>query len=548
MKLSMIVIDEAHTISVWGHDFRPAFRRIVNLVQLLPENLPVLATTATATKRVQRDIEKQIAGDIVSIRGNLMRENLHLFVIDVKSEDDKLIWLASKIKKINGSGIIYTGTRVNTEIYSRWLNYSGISSVEYNAGLDPDSRKEIESGLMSNRWKCIISTNALGMGIDKPDIRFIIHTQIPQSPIHYYQEIGRAGRDGKPTYIILFFNSSQTENKVYEDAKLPMAFIEGGRPSINNYQKVIDALKKEPLGERELMKITNMKQTQIRVIKADLIEQGIAKEVLYGRSKKYEYQFNAPELNTKSFEELRLNKLRELDSMIEYIFTDKPRMRFLCEYLGDQRTFNHENCDNTTHKKLVIPRTEEILQKLREFRETYFPELIVESQNSNIINGIAASYYGVTTVGSTIHRCKYENGGDFPDFLLKLTLKAFRKKFGNQHFHYICYVPPTESGDLVKNFAEKLATVLNIPISHKLKKISATKPQKVFQNGYLKKENVKGVFQYDNPDELLGKSVLLFDDISDSGATIKEVGAFLTGCGAEIIAPLVIAKTVSGDI
>jgi len=548
MKLSMIVIDEAHTISVWGHDFRPAFRRIINLVQLLPKNLPVLATTATATKRVQQDIEKQISENIVTIRGNLMRENLHLFVIDVKSEDDKLIWLADNLSKIQGSGIIYTGTRVNTEIYSRWLNFLYISSVEYNAGLDGDSRKEIEAGLMSNKWKCIISTNALGMGIDKPDIRFIIHTQIPASPIHYYQEIGRAGRDGKPTYIILFFNSSLVDKNVYEDAQLPLAFIEGGRPSIRNYQKVIDALKIRPLGERELIKQTNLKQTQIRVIKADLVEQGIAKEVLYGRSKKYEYQFNAPTLNTQSFQELRENKLKELDSMIEYIFTTKSRMQFLCEYLGDKEITNLFNCDNTNHKKFTISKNKTISEKLVEFRETYFPELIVESNNSNIVNGVAASYYGVSSVGAAIHRCKYENGGDFPDFLLKLTLKAFRKKYGQQKFDYICYVPPTESGDLVKNFAEKLSSVLKIPISNKLKKITVTKPQKVFQNGYLKKDNVKAAFNYEAPLEIRGKSILLFDDIFDSGATMKELGLLLTNYGASIIAPLVIARTVGGDI
>ncbi|MFH1526038.1 MAG: RecQ family ATP-dependent DNA helicase, partial [Bacteroidota bacterium] len=548
MNLSMVVIDEAHTVSVWGHDFRPAFRRIINLVQLLPKNLPVLATTATATIRVQDDIEKQISGDIVTIRGNLIRENLHLFVIDVKSEDDKLIWLGNKISELKGNGIIYTGTRVNTEIYSRWLNFLNISSVEYNAGLDGDSRKEIEKGLMSNKWKCIISTNALGMGIDKPDIRFIIHSQIPASPIHYYQEIGRAGRDGQPTYIILFFNSAQDENNVFEDAKLPLAFIEGTKPSIPKYQSVIDALKIQPLGERELMKASNMKQNQIRVIKADLVDQGIIKEVLYGRSKKFEYQFNAPKLDTKPFYELREKKLKDLDSMIEYVFTQNSRMQFLCEYLGDISDREFSNCDNTYHKKFGVIQNKEMSEKLLEFRETYFPDLFVESKNSNVVNGVASSYYGVSNVGAAIHRCKYENGGDFPDFLLRLTLKAFRKKYGQQNFDYICYVPSTESGDLVKIFAEKLSAVLEIPISHKLKKISKTRPQKVFQNNYLKKDNVSGVFKYENAAELIGTSILLFDDIFDSGATIKEIGNLFTSYGAIKIAPLVIARTVGGDI
>jgi len=548
MNLSMVVIDEAHTISVWGHDFRPAFRRIINLVKLLPQNFPVLATTATATERVQKDIEQQISGKITTIRGSLIRENFELYVIKVSSEDEKMIWLAENLPKLNGTGIIYTGTRVNTQIYSRWFNFLGINTIEYNAGLDAESRKEIERGLMENKWKAVISTNALGMGIDKPDIRFIIHTQIPASPIHYYQEIGRAGRDGKPAKLILFYNNTKDENGIEEDYKLPKAFIDGGRPSLKNYQKVINALKQEPLGERQIMKATNLKQTQVRVIKADLIDQGIIKEVFYGRSKKYEYQFDAPELNTKPFEELRQQKLKELNSMIEYVNLTTSRMKFLCDYLGDKTPHSYQNCDNTNLPKLTISTNNQLQEKLKEFRETFFPILKVESKNSNIVNGVAASYYGVSSVGAAIHRSKYENGGDFPDFLLRLTLKAYRKHYGNEKFDYILYVPPTESGDLVKNFAQKLSKILKIPISHGLVKIAPTKPQKVFQNSYLKKENVSGKFKYRNPEEINGKSVILFDDIFDSGATIKEIGKLLTDYGVTKIAPLVIAKTVGGEL
>lgn len=548
MNLSMIVIDEAHTISVWGHDFRPAFRRIINLVKLLPQNLPVLATTATATRRVQEDIEKQISGNIQTIRGELIRENFRLYVIKVKSEDEKLLWLAENLPVLEGNGIIYTGTRVNTEIYSRWLEFLNIKATEYNAGLDSDSRKEIENGLMNNRWKAVISTNALGMGIDKSDIRFIAHTQIPASPIHYYQEIGRAGRDGKPTRLILFYNSTKDENGIEEDVKLPQAFIDGGRPSIKNYNKVINVLKQEQLGERQIMKSTNLKQTQVRVIKADLIEQGIIKEVIYGRSKKYEYQFNAPELNTKAFDELREQKLNELSAMSEYINLKSSRMKFLCDYLGDNSHTHYQNCDNTTLEPYIINPQEQTKLKLQEFRESYFPELIVENTHSNIVNGVASSYYGVSSVGAALHRSKYESGGDFPDFLLKLTLKAFRKKYGQEKFDFIVYVPPTESGDLVKNFAEKLSQVLKVPISHKLIKTGATQPQKVFKNGYLKKENVAQKFSYSEPSEIVRKSVILFDDIFDSGATIKEIGNVLTKFGVTKIAPLVIARTVGGDI
>lgn len=540
IRLSMVVVDEAHCISVWGHDFRPSFKRIIQLVKLLPKGLPVLATTATATKRVELDVAEQIGNNILTIRGNLMRNNFRLYVIKVKNDEEKLIWLGKNMENLPGTGILYTGTRVDTEIYAKWFEYLNISSASYNAGLDVDSRIEVENGLMENEWKCVISTNALGMGIDKPDIRFIIHTQIPQSPIHYYQEIGRAGRDGKPSYIILFYGP--------EDRKLPESFIEGAKPALKKYEKVISVVKSDLLGERELMKKTNLKQTQFRVIKADLIDQNIIREVLIGRSKKYEFVPRSAPLNTTKFEELRKAKMADLDRMMDYIETTESRMKFLCNYLGDNSHQQFDNCDNTGRKKLTVITTPEWTKKLQDFREDYFPDLVVESRGSNIVNGAAASYYGVSNVGTSIHRSKYEQGGDFPDFLLKLVLKAYRKKFGQEKFDLVLYVPPTSSGDLVKNFAEKVARVLKFPISHSLVKVRQTKEQKVFENSYLKSENVTGAFTISNPTIIRGKSILLVDDIFDSGATIKELGKLLTNFGAVKIAPIVIARTVGGDL
>ncbi len=539
MNLSMVVVDEAHCISAWGHDFRPAFRRIINLVNLLPKGLPVLATTATATKQVEADIALQMGGDLNIIRGNLMRNNFKLFVIKVQSEDEKLIWLGKNIEKLPGTGILYTGTRVDTEVYARWFEFLNIPSMGYNAGLDSESRIAIEEGLMQNKWKCVISTNALGMGIDKPDIRFIIHTQIPQSPVHYYQEIGRAGRDGEPAYIILFYAP--------EDKRLPEAFIEGGRPSIHKYEKVISEIKKDLLGERELIKKTNLKQNQFRIIKADLLDQKIIREVTIDRSKKLEYVPRAPKLNTQIFEALRASKTDDLNQMIEYVETSQSRMNYLCNFLGDSTPNIAESCDNTGLKKIQVIVTDEWIQKINEFHGDYFPILDVEKNGTNLVNGIAASYYGFSNVGTTLHRCKYENGGDFPDFLLKLTLKAFRKKFGQEPYDLVLYVPPTKSGDLVKNFAIKIADVLKIPISHQLKKQRETEEQKIFENAYLKSDNVKEAFRYKNHQEIFGKNILLIDDIFDSGATIKEIGRYLTKLGAFKIAPLTIAKTVGGD-
>lgn len=540
MSLSMIVVDEAHCISVWGHDFRPAFRRILNLVNLLPKGMPILATTATATKRVEEDIFRQMGSNLTIIRGNLLRENLNLLVIKVSSEDEKLIWLGQNLQKIPGSGILYTGKRVDTEIYTKWFEHLKIPAVGYNAGLDAESRIRIENGLINNEWKCVISTNALGMGIDKPDIRFIIHTQIPQSPIHYYQEIGRAGRDGQPSYIILFY--------AQEDRELPESFIEGGRPAIAKYEKVIRALKEEMLNSKELAIKTNLKLNQIRVIKADLMEQKIIREVTFDKRKKLEYITHAPPLNSDFFEELRANKTKDLEKMIEYVDTTQSRMEYLCNYLGDDTAKSIGNCDNTGLRKRTVVVTPEWTKKLQDFREEYFPELVVETKSSHLINGVAASYYGVTNVGTVLHACKYENGGDFPDFLVKLTLKAFRTKFGQDKCDLILYVPPTKSGDLVKNFALRISQILQIPISHNLTKKRTTEEQKTIETAFLKSNNVKDAFTFNNPIEIEGKTILLIDDIFDSGATLKEIGKYLTTFGASKIVPLVIARTVGGDL
>lgn len=548
LKLSMVVIDEAHTISTWGHDFRPSFRRIINLVKQLPETLPVLATTATATNRVQTDIEQQIGGRLTTIRGSLVRENFHLYVLPVESEDEKMMWLAQHLPEIEGTGLIYTGTRIAAEQYANWLRFCGIAVAEYHAGYDAETRKDIERGLMQNRWKCVVSTNALGMGIDKPDIRFVIHTQIPQSPIHYYQEIGRAGRDGRPTTIVLFYNKAINPNDgLPEDYRLPKAFIDGARPRTEIYERVIDVLKQEPLGEREIAKAANLKQNQTRIIKADLIEQGIIKEVMYGKSKKFEYQYNAPTLDTSRFEELRKLKLRELDSMVDYVFTKEPRMKFLCSFLDDSSGI-FRNCDNTNLRRLDSAPTDEIrANKLTDFRETFFPLLDTETAKTNMKNGYAASYYGMEAVGRALHRCKYENGGEFPDFLLRLTLKAFYRNYKARDFDLVLFVPPTHSGKLVKNFANRFAQALQLPAYDSIVKTRETHEQKVFQNTYNKRDNVADAFDVDQT-QVEGKRIILIDDIFDSGATVKEIGKMLSKKGAACIVPIVIAKTVGGTL
>ncbi len=540
MNIALIVIDEAHCISIWGQSFRPNYRRIVNLVKLLPKSFPVLATTATATQRVQEDIVEQVGADLKVIRGQLLRPNIQLSVVIMHSEEEKHYWLAEYLPRLPKTGIIYTGITVDTDIYANWTNFIGLKAAAYSGKLDAESRKRIETSFMDNQYDCVVSTNALGMGIDKPDVRFIIHTQIPQSPIHYYQEIGRAGRDGLPAFAILLYNP-------VKDLELPRSFIEGTKPSLRKYERVISATKKALMGLHEIIREVNLKQTQVQIILSDLVEQGILLEQ-QGKSKKYFYNPSAPALDARKFELLRSIQMEELDKMIQYTNLNTCRMQYLCGYLGDTTQSSCGICDNDTKHLDALHVTDEIKEKLINFRETYFPILDLETEKSNIINGVAAAYYGFSNVGAAIHFSKYEGGGDFPDWLLTLTLKAFRLHYKDITFDLILYVPPTESGNLVKNFAVKVATVLNIPVSHGLIKKAHTEPQKILESGIIKKENVRDKFIYTLPEELTNKKVLLIDDIFDSGYTMKEIGRYLTSIGVAIIAPMVIARTIGGDL
>ena len=547
IKVAMVVVDEAHCISQWGHDFRPDFRRIVDLVNILPKDVPVLAVTATATKRVQDDIQEQIGKNMTVLRGDLQRENLRLFVVKVKSENEKKIRIAEYLQHCEGSGLIYTGTRVNTQEYADWLKFVGIDAEMYNASLEGEERIRIEQGLKENRWKAIVATNALGMGIDKPDVRFIIHTQMPQSPIHYYQEIGRAGRDGNPSDIILFYNESVNKDGVPYDKMLPLSFINGAKPKIADYKRVINALKNAPLGERGVMQELNMKQTPVRTILADLLEQNIA---VRNNDNKYEYRFDAPELDTKSFEELRQSKMIDLDAMMGYIETTGSRMDYLRNYLGDAITVSSENCDNTNLADYMPERyTEAMWLKLRDFKQDYFPE-IAKKKTSKLEPGFALANYSLEDgeVGQMVHNCKYEGAGDFPDDIVRRMVRMIQKKMMGNKIDMLLYVPPTESGDLVKNLTVKVGELLGIPVCHNLKKMRQTTAQKIPQNAILKRKNVEDAFSFDSPEILEGKSVLLLDDIYDSGATMNEIAKVLKNNGAENVFPVVIAKTVGGDV
>lgn len=537
ISLSMVVVDEAHCISVWGHEFRPDYRRITEVIRRLQDDFPVLACTATATMRVQEDVALQLGNRKVEVlRGDLSRPNFQLRVVYCESQDAKMAGVLDFVRNTDGHGLIYCGTKLETEVYSNWLIYNGMNAVYYHSGLDNMTRRRIETGLMANEFKCVISTNALGMGLDKGDIRFVVHTQLPQSPLNYYQEIGRAGRDGNAAEVLLFYHP--------DDDGLPLSFINSGRPNRGQYERVIQILRQQPLGEFEISRAVNLKQSALRVILADLLDQGIIVKHQHGINKKYEFKFGAPQLDMDRFEILRAAKLKNLEAMKSYIHTEECRMAFLIRYLGDEQKILCGNCDRDLGWTIRSSTEAVDYEGLSNFWKTYFPTLDIQDDSGVVDIGYAASYYGISNVGRAIRHSKYEGGGDFPDFLLALFIKVFQKHFGLANFDLVLFVPPTKSGDLVKNFAIRVANLLKFPLSEALVKTRETKEQKVFETTYLKAQNCNGAFEITV--DIKGKSILLIDDIFDSGHTIKAIVTLLKSKGARRIAPMVIAKTVGG--
>lgn len=261
-RIGLFVVDEAHCISDWGHDFRPDYRRIVAILKVMPSGMPVLGTTATANNRVVDDIKEQLGG-INIIRGTLTRESLRLQNIVLPDQASRLAWLKENIPKMEGSGIIYVLTKRDARIVTEWLIDADIDAAAYYSGVqDPhfeDSngyREFLEDTLYNNELKVLVASTALGMGYDKPDLSFVVHYQAPGSIIAYYQQVGRAGRAIESAHGILL--SGQ------EDADVHQYFRESAFPSEYEVNQILETIEKhDGLSVPGLTKELNLKWGQI---------------------------------------------------------------------------------------------------------------------------------------------------------------------------------------------------------------------------------------------------------------------------------------------
>src|SRR4051794_3535392 len=261
-RVGLLVVDEAHCISDWGHDFRPDYRRLAEMIERLPEGVAVLCTTATANDRVVADVAEQLklghAGALKTYRGPLGRKSLRLEVVELPAQADRLAWLATHLPTLPGSGIVYTLTKRDADLVAEFLNARGIAAEAYSGEVATETRVSTEERLLNNELKAVVATSALGMGYDKPDLGFVVHYQAPGSVISYYQQVGRAGRAIDRADVVLLRGA--------EDRRIQDFFIEQAFPRREIVDRVLEHL--EAVGHdgamtQELMAQVNLGRSRI---------------------------------------------------------------------------------------------------------------------------------------------------------------------------------------------------------------------------------------------------------------------------------------------
>lgn len=343
-RIGLLVVDEAHCISDWGHDFRPDYRRLRDLIARIPSGVPVLATTATANSRVVADVAEQLgvpdestgSPEVLIIRGALARTSLRLGVLRLPNAPTRLAWLLSHLGELPGSGIIYTLTVAAAEDTARLLRDRGYEVRAYTGQTDPDEREESESLLKENRVKALVATSALGMGFDKPDLGFVIHLGAPSSPVSYYQQVGRAGRATASADVLLLPG--------VEDRDIWHYFATASMPDRDRAERVLSALSAagSPLSTPSLEAMVDIRRTPLELLLKVLDVDGAVARVRGGwiaTGQPWTY-------DEDRYRRIAAERIAEQQHMIEYEETTACRMEFLQRSLDDDTATPCGRCDN----------------------------------------------------------------------------------------------------------------------------------------------------------------------------------------------------------
>lgn len=356
--IGLMVIDEAHCVSDWGHDFRPDYRRLQTLLADLPPRLPVVATTATANARVMTDVAEQL-GDAVVLRGPLDRESLRLRVISQPTMAHRLAWVADHLGELPGSGIVYTLTVAGAAEVAAFLRSRGYAVSAYTGGTEGVERCAAEADLMNNRVKALVATSALAMGFDKPDLGFVVHLGAPPSPIAYYQQVGRAGRAVDSADVVLLPGAEDVAIWRYFDS---LAF-----PEEERVRAVLDVLAgaKGPLSTQALEARVDLSRGRLQHMLKVLDIDGAVRAVQGGKT--WEATGVPWQYDTVRYERVAAARVEEQDAMLEYATIATCRMDFLRRCLDDPAAAPCGRCDTCAGPFLSSEVSDEALGAARAY-------------------------------------------------------------------------------------------------------------------------------------------------------------------------------------
>ena len=550
-RISLLVIDECHCISDWGHDFRPDYQLIERWARRLPQNARLLATTATANNRVMDDLRKVLGPHLRVQRGPLARPSLTLQTIRLPRQSQRLAWLTDQLPRIRGHGIIYTLTVRDAELVADWLRSQGIDVEAYTGQMDAEERERLEQELLHNRVKALVATVALGMGFDKPDLGFVIHYQTPGSVVAYYQQVGRAGRALERAYGVLLSGEEETD--------ITSHFISTAFPTPEEVERVITALEgaTDGLSHYELQRQVNLTSGRIsRTTKLLSLES--PPPIVKDGAK---WRLTAANLKDSFRERVdRLTRLRmeEQRQMQEYVRLEHGHMQFLIAALdGDLEGIEAPRLPQLPAE--VSPQSERyalaFLRRLdlpipprKRWPTGGLSHAAVEGkipEEHRAETGRALCLWGDGGWGQMVKDGKQKDGR-FADELVAACAAMIRRWKPDPQPEWVTSIPSLRNPRLVPDFAKRLAGALGLPFRSVLVNTEGRDPQKDMQNSVQQARNVDGSIAVART-HVPATPVLLVDDVVGSGWTLSMAAWILRKNGSGRIWPLALSKLGRGS-
>ena len=549
--VGMLVVDEAHCISEWGHDFRPDYRRLRDVVAALPPETPVLATTATANDRVVADVAAQLGAEPVTLRGTLDRASLHLAVLQHDDEAQRLAWLADWIPTTAGSGIVYCLTVADTARLAEWLTQRGVDAIAYSSAIESDERVRVEQALQGNEVKAVVATSALGMGFDKPDLAWVVSYGMPSSPVAYYQMIGRAGRALDRAEVIALPRPS--------DAAIWAWFDATSLPPEEQVRAVLDALDAAggPVSTQALERSANLRRGRLEMTLKILDVDGAVERVQGGWQATGEpWRYDDAQVAA-----IAATRRREQDAIRRYLGAGECLLAFLRRELDDVDAAPCGRCSvctgwdpghGVTRQETVdAARTFLRAQVLEMPARRRWPAKLEGAPGGKVAipaalqaeDGRALGEPGDGGWGALAARIASNEGSDEDlEEAIAGLVEVLRRWQWSQRPSAVTWVPSRPGHPQVaERIARRIADIGKLQLVDVVRRDPSAPAQADMANSTRQAANALRAYRVDGP--LSGEPVLLVDDSVASGWTMTVVAARLREAGAGPVLPLALLRT-----